>query len=70
MHNTSSYDQMKKNYFFAYHQVQAHKRFVKENPDEVVRFRRFQVWYSQQVAGGHAPRRTPGDNGFWAKENM
>ena len=70
MHDTSSYDQMKKNYFLAYHQVGAHKQFLKENPEEIVHFQQFQVLYGQQVAGGHAPRRTPGDNGFWAKKNM
>ena len=61
---------MKKNFFLAYHQVQAHWRFLEECPDEPVHFRRFQLWYRQQVAGGHVPGRTPGDNGFWAKENI
>ena len=27
-------------------------------------------WYSQQVAEGHAPRCTLGDDGFWAKETI
>jgi len=61
---------MKKKFFLAYHQVEAHTRFLKEKPEEMAHFRQFQVWYSQQVAGGHTPGRTPGDNGFWAKENM
>ena len=61
---------MKTNFFLAYHQVQAHRRFLEECPDKVVRFRRFQLWYRQQVAGGHVPGRTPGDDGFWAKENI
>ena len=38
MHNTSAYDWMKKIFFLAYHQFQAHKRFMKENPNEVVHF--------------------------------
>jgi hypothetical protein len=69
-YDSSHYDQMKKNYFKAYHMVEAHKRFLEERPEEVVHFKRFQVWYRQQVAGGHAPGRTPGDVEFWAKENM
>ena len=69
-YNTGNYNQMKKNYFKAYHMVQAHKRFLGENPNEVAHFKRFQAWYRQQVAGGHAPGRTPGDNKFWAKEEM
>jgi hypothetical protein len=70
MHGTSAFDRMETIFFLAYHQVRAHKRFMKENPDEVVHFKCFQLWYSQQVAGGHAPGRTPGDNRFWAEENM
>ena len=50
--DTSYYDEMKKNVFLAYHMVKAHKRFLDENPEEVVHFRRFQMWYSQQAAGG------------------
>ena len=69
-HDTGNYDETKKKFFLAYHQVQAHRRYLEENPDEVAHFRRFQLWYSQQVAGGHVPGRTPGDNVFWAKENI
>ena len=58
------------NYFKAYHMVKAHLRFLEEKPDEVVHFKRFQVWYGEQVAGGHAPERTPGGNEFWVKEDM
>ena len=68
-HNTGNYDKMKKDYFLAYHQVHAHRRFLEECPDEVVHFRRFQAWYRQQVAGGHVPGGTPGDNRFWAEES-
>jgi hypothetical protein len=67
--DTSYYDEMKKNVFLSYHQVKAHKRFMEENPDEVVHFRRFQLWYRQQAAGGHVPGRTSGDDGFWADES-
>ena len=67
-YDTGNYNQMRKNYFNAYHMVQAHKRFLGENPNEVAHFKHFQAWYWQQVAGGHAPRRTPGDNKFGAKE--
>ena len=69
-HDTGNYDQMKKNFFKAYHMVQAHMRYLEECPDEVVHFRRFQVWYRRQVAGGHAPGRMPGDNKFWVEEDM
>ena len=69
-HGTGNYDQMKRDFFLAYHMVQAHMRYLEENPDEVAHFRRFQLWYSQQVAGGHAPGCTPGDDGFWAEENV
>ena len=69
-YDTGDYDQMKKNFFKAYHMVEAHKRFLEENPNEVVHFRWFQLWYSQQVAGGHAPGRTPGNDEFWVKEDM
>jgi hypothetical protein len=69
-YDTGSYDQMKKNFFKAYHMVKAHKQFLEENPKEVVHFRRFQLWYSQQVAGGHAPGRTPGDDELWVEEDM
>ena len=62
--DTSYYDAMKKDVFLAYQQVKAHKRFMEENPDEVVHFRRFQLWYQQQAAGGHVPRVTSGDDGF------
>jgi hypothetical protein len=61
---------MKKNFYKAYHMVQAHMRFLEEKPDEMAHFRRFQVWYSQQVAGGHAPGRTPGGDELWVKEDM
>ena len=61
---------MKKKYFLAYHQVEAHRRFLEENPDEVVHFRRFQLWYRQQAAGGRVPGRASWDNGFWAKGDM
>jgi hypothetical protein len=67
--DTSYYDEMKKNVFLSYQQVKAHKRFMEENPDEVVHFRRFQLWYRQQAAGGHVPGRTSGDDGFWADES-
>ena len=70
VHDTGNYDQMKKNYFKAYHMVQAHMRFLEENLDEVLHFWRFRVWYWQQVAGGHAPGRTPGDDEFWFEEDM
>ena len=66
-HNTSLHDMIKKKFFIAYHQVEAHKRFLKENPEEVAHFQRFQVWYEQQVAGGHAPW---GNSGFWAGKKM
>jgi hypothetical protein len=66
-YNTSLHDMMKKKYFLAYHQVQAHKRFLKETPEEVAHVQRFQVWYEQQVAGGHAPW---GNSGFWAGKKM
>ena len=69
-YDTGSYNKMKKNFFLAYHQVQAHRRLLEKCTDEVAHFRRFQLWYSQQVAGGHVPGCTPGDNGFWAKENI
>ena len=69
-YNTSNYDQMKKIFFKAYHMVQAHTQFLEENPDEVVHFKRFKVWYRRQMAGGDAPGRTPGDTKFWAKEDM
>ena len=69
-HDRGNYDAMKKNYFLAYHQVEAHRRFLEENPDEVVHFRRFQLWYRQQAVGGHVPGRTPGDDGFWASESV
>ena len=64
--DTSYYDEMKKNVFLAYHMVKAHGRFLDENPGEVVHFKRFQLWYQQQAAGGHVPGRTSGDDGFWA----
>ena len=69
-HDTSHYDQMKKNFFKAYHMVQAHRRYLVENPDEVAHFRWFQLWYRRQVAGGRALGRTPGDNKFWVEEDM
>ena len=69
-HDTSHYDQMKKNFFLAYHQVQAHRRFLEECPEEVVHFRRFQLWYRRQVAGGRAPGRTSRDSEFWAEDGM
>ena len=69
-HDTGNFYRMKKNFFLAYHMVQAHRRYLEGNPDEVAHFRQFQLWYSQQVAGGRAPGRTPGDDGFWAEENM
>jgi len=69
-HDTSHYDLMKKNFFLAYHQVKAHRRFLEESPDEVAHFRRFQVWYRRQVAGGRAPGCRPGDSKFWAEEDM
>ena len=69
-YDTGHYNQIKKNHFKAYHMVQAHKRFLGENLNEVVHFKRFQAWYWQQVAGGHALGRTPGDNKFWVKKDM
>ena len=69
-YDTGDYDEMKKNYFLAYHQVEAHRRFLEENPDEVVYFRRFQLWYRQQTGGGHVPGHTPGDDRFWASESV
>ncbi len=69
-YDTSSYNQMKKNFFKSYHMVQAHMRYLEENPNEVVHFKRFQAWYRQQVAGGHAPGSTPGDDKFWVKKDM
>ena len=42
--DTSYYDAMKKDVFLAYQQVKAHKRFMEENPDAVVHFKRFQAW--------------------------
>ena len=68
--DTSSYDAMKKDVFLTYQQVKAHKRFPDENPEEVVHFRRFQLWYQQQAAGGHVPQVTSGDDGFWASEDV
>ena len=68
--DTSYYDDMKKNVFLAHHMVRAHKRFLEENPEEVVHFMRFQLWYRQQAAGGHVPGVTRGDNGFWAAESV
>ena len=68
--DTSYYDEMKKNIFLVYHQVKAHKRILDEYPEEVVHFRRFQLWYQQQAAGGHVPRVTSGDDGFWAAESV
>jgi hypothetical protein len=68
VHDTGCYDGMKKNVFLAYQQVQAHRRYLKENPGEVAHFERFQLWYSQEVAGGHVPGRRPGEDGFWADE--
>ena len=69
-YDTGNYDNMKKNFFKAYHMVQAHRRYLVENPDEVAHFRRFQIWYRRKVAGGRAPGGTPGDNEFWVKEDM
>jgi hypothetical protein len=68
--NTCYHDEMKKHVFLAYHMVKAHKRFLDENPEKVVHFRRFQVWYSQQAAGGHVPGVTLGGNRFWATESV
>ena len=68
--DTRYYDTMKTNIFLSYHQVKAHKRFQEENPDEVAHFRRFQLWYQQQAAGGHVPGVTRGDDGFWAAESV
>ena len=67
--DVSYYNEMKKNVFLAYHMIKAHGRFLEENPDEVTHFRRFQLWYRQQAAGGHVPGRTSGDDGFWAAES-
>ena len=69
-YGTSSDDWKRKRYFLSYHQVDAHMRYLEENPDEVVHFKRFQKWYRQQVAAGHAPGSTLGDNGFWAEKTM
>ena len=41
--DTSYYDKMKKNVFLAHHMVRAHKRFLEENPEEVIHFMRFQL---------------------------
>ena len=68
--DNSYYNEMKKNVFLAYHMVKAHGRFLDENPGEVVHFRRFQLWYQQQAAGGHVPGVTSGDDGFWAAESV
>ena len=38
-HDTSYFDRMKKDFFLAFHQVQAHRRYLRENPDEVAHFR-------------------------------
>ena len=40
-----------KNFFKAYHMVQAHMQFLEQNPDEVVHFKRFKVWYRRKNAG-------------------
>ena len=69
-HDTGYYDEMKRKLFLAYQQVAAHKRFLKENPEEVVHFRRFQLWYQKQAVGGHVPGRSAGDDGFWASKNV
>jgi hypothetical protein len=68
--DTGYYDKMKKHVFLTYQQVEAHKRFMEENLDEVVHFRHFQLWYRQQAAGGHVPGVTSGDDGFWAAESV
>ena len=68
--DTSYYEEMKKNIFLAHHMVRAHKRFLEENPEEIVHFVRFQRWYRQQAAGGHVPGVTRGIDGFWATENV
>ncbi len=68
--DTSYYEEMKKNIFLAHHMVWAHKRFLEENPEEVVYFMRFQRWYQQQADGGHVPGVTRGGDGFWASENV
>jgi len=36
-------DQERQNYFLAYHQVEAHLRYIAERPAEAQEFRRFQV---------------------------
>jgi hypothetical protein len=68
--DTGHYDEIKKNIFLAHHMVRAHKRFLKENPDEVVLFMRLQRWYRQQAAGGHVPGVMRGGDGFWASESV
>jgi hypothetical protein len=67
--DTSHYDEMRRNVFLGYHMIKAHGRFLEENPEEGVHFRRFQLWYRQQAAGGHVPGRTWGEDGFWAAES-
>jgi len=66
----SHYEDMKTQVFLSYHMVQAHQRFLEAEPDEVVHFRRFQVWYRQQAALGHVPGVTSDDDGFWAAESV
>jgi len=68
--DTGHYDEIKKNIFLAHHMVRAHKRFLEENPGEIVHFVRFQRWYRQQAAGGHVPGATRGIDGFWATNSV
>ena len=42
-HDTSLHDMTKKKSFLAYHQLEAHKHFLKEKLEEMAHFRRFQV---------------------------
>ena len=66
----SRHEDVKTQVFLSYHMVQAHQRFLDENPEEVAHFRRFQRWYRQQAAGGHVPGATLWDDGFWAAEDV
>jgi hypothetical protein len=42
-YDSGLWDQVTKNYFFAYHQVKAHVHWVALRPDEAENLRRFQV---------------------------
>jgi hypothetical protein len=42
-YDSGPWDRITKNYFFAYHQVKAHSRWVASRLDEAENLRRFQV---------------------------